>query len=140
MAHITIEAIDKEIDDLLEHGCLSRTSLCLLNDLCKARKYLEKLFCNFEEEEAREWVAKMTPTAKWTMEQTTAVMRSKGYDHNPCEFWVVMNMLCSDYGKTLAKYNADKPEVWADMADAWITDPDVRPNKTGRYYRDIVSH
>ena len=33
-----------------------------------------------------------------------------------------------------------KPEVYADMADAWLTDPDARGHKVGRYYRDIVAH
>lgn len=96
--------------------------------------------CHFGEEEAKAWVSTMAPAAKWTMKQTTAVMHQKGYDHKPCEFWAVMNMLYSDYGKVMAKCNADKPEIRSDMADAWITDPDARPHITGRYYRDVVDH
>lgn len=138
MERISIPAIDAEIQDVLKEpmGIRSLEKFVLL---CRAKKYLKKMDCDFGEEEAKEWVAKMAPTAKWTMEQTTAVMRQKGYEHKPCEFWAVMNMLYSDYGKTLQKYNADKPEVWADMADAWINDPDVRPGKTARYYHDIVA-
>lgn len=138
MEKITVQAIEAEIQDVLKQP-LGIRSLETFVLLCRAKKYLMKMDCDFGEEEAKEWVVKMAPTAKWTMEQTTAVMRQKGYEHKPCEFWAVMNMLYSDYGKTLQKYNADKPEVWADMADAWITDPDVRPGKTARYYRDIVA-
>ena len=137
MEKITIASVEAELAKVLEMPMGVR-SLELFNLLSKARKYLAQMPCHFDEEAAREWVEAMDPPAKWTMEQTTAVMRQKGYDHRPCEFWAVMNMLYSDYGKVMAKYSADKPEVWADMADAWITDPDVRPHKTGRYWRDIA--
>lgn len=139
MERITIEAVEAELHKTLELP-LGVRSLEMFNLLSRARKYLAHMPCNFGEEEAMEWVAKMSPAARWTMAETTAVMKSKGYSHNPCEFCAVMNMLYSDYGKVMSRYNADKPEVWADMADAWITDPDARPHKTGRYYRDVVSH
>lgn len=137
MERITIAAVEAELAKTLEMPMGVR-SLEMFNLLSRARKYLAKMPCHFGEEEAKAWVSTMAPAAKWTMEQTSAVMRSRGYEHNPCEFWAVMNMLYSDYGKVMAKYSADKPEVWADMADAWITDPDARPHKTGRYYRDVV--
>lgn len=138
MEHITISNIDHEMAELTAKGGMSRGNLEMLALFGKARKTLERMPCHFGEDEAREWVEHMSPAARWTMEQTTAVMQSRGYNHRPCEFWAVMNMLASDYGKTLAKYNADKPEVWADMADAWITDPDARPHKTGLYWRGVV--
>lgn len=139
MKKFTIADIDAELADVLKQplGVRSMETFVLIS---RAKKYLKKMDCDFGEEEAKAWVAKMAPTAKWSMDQTTAVMHQKGYAHKPCEFWAVMNMLYSDYGKTLQKYNADKPEVWADMADAWINDPDVRPHKTARYYRDVVQH
>jgi hypothetical protein len=67
-------------------------------------------------------------------------MNQRGYHHKPCEFWAVMNMMASDYGATMAKHGADKPEVWADMADAFIKDPDAEGDKVGRYWRDIAKH
>lgn len=51
-----------------------------------------------------------------------------------------MNMLFSDYGKTLIKFNMDKPEIWASLAHDFLDDPDAQPDKTGRYWRDIVKH
>lgn len=140
MQKINLPTVMAELDELLEHGGLTMGNLERFNALSWARKNLAEMPCNFDEETAREWVSKMNPAAKWDLAQTTAVMQSRGYNHRPCEFWVVMNMLYSDYGKMLAKYNSDKPEVYADMADAWLTDPDARPHKVGRYYRDIVEH
>lgn len=140
MQKINLPTVTAELDELLEHGGLTMGNLERFNALSWTRKNLAEMPCNFDEETAREWVSKMNPAAKWDLAQTTAVMQARGYSHRPCEFWAVMNMLYSDYGKMLAKYNADKPEVYADMADAWLTDPDARPHKVGRYYRDIVAH
>ena len=138
MEHITIANIDKDMAELIAKGGMTPGNLERLTLMGNTRKAVMRMPCNFGEEEAREWVAQMSPAARWTMEQTTAVMQARGYNHRPCEFWAVMNMLASDYGKVMAKYNADKPEVWADMADAWITDPDARPHKTGLYWRGVV--
>ena len=140
MEKITLQAVEHEMTELLEHNGMTMGALERFNVLSNARHNLAAMPCHFDEETAREWVARMNPAARWDLAQTTAVMQSKGYNHRPCEFWAVMNMLYSDYGKVMAKYGADKPEIWADMADAWITDPDARGNKTGRYYRDIVEH
>ena len=140
MQKINLTSIMEELDELLEHGGLTMGNLERFNALSWARKNLAEMPCNFDEDTAREWVGKMNPAARWDMAQTTAVMQARGYNHRPCEWRVVMNMLYSDYGKMLAKYNADKPEVYADMAGAWLTDPDARPHKVGRYYRDIVEH
>ena len=65
---------------------------------------------------------------------------TKDYDHKPCEFYAVMNMLNSDLGRTMAKYGADRPEIWASLAHDWLADPDAEPDKLGRYWRDIVLH
>lgn len=140
MEKITLQAVEHEMTELLEHNGMTMGALERFNVLSNARHNLAAMPCHFDEETAREWVARMNPAARWDLAQTTAVMQSKGYNHRPCEFWAVMNMLYSDYGKVMTKYGADKPEIWADMADAWITDPDARPHKTGRYYRDIVEH
>jgi hypothetical protein len=40
----------------------------------------------------------------------------------------------------MARYNIDRPEIWADMANDFIEDPDAVDGKIGRYYRDIVKH
>lgn len=42
--------------------------------------------------------------------------------------------------KTMAKYNADKPEVWEDLAHDFIEDADAADGKVWRYYTGIVKH
>lgn len=136
MAEFTIACIDHELENI-RNGNLSSHSLELFVMLHKARKYL----CadnHLSENEAKAWVAAMTPPGKWTMEQTTAVMAQRGYSHTPCEFYAVMNAMWSDYGKTAAKYGADKPEFWADMANDWLCDADAKPGKAAKYYCEIV--
>ena len=140
MSKITTECIEKEIENLLEHGSFSYGNLERLNTLCKAMRNLSKIHHSFTEEDAKEWAKSMDPPPRWTMEQTTAVMNQYGYNHKPCEFWVVINSLFSDYGKTFIKYGMDKPEIWASMAHDFIDDGDAVEDKVGRYWRDIVKH
>ena len=138
MEHITLANIEKEIYHIIEHKPMTRENLEAFVLLSRAMKYMKHVHRQFTEEDSKEWVSHMNPPARWTMEQTTAVMHQRGYDHKPCEFYAVMNMLASDYGKTMAKYNADRPEIWADLAHDWIDDKDVPDNKVGKYWRDIV--
>jgi hypothetical protein len=140
MEHITLENIEKEINWILDHGSMNCDNLEKFVLLCKAMKYMGKVHREFTEADAKEWAKHMNPPARWTMEQTTAVMHQNGYYHKTCEFWVVMNMLFSDYGKTLIKFNMDKPEVWASLAHDFIDDTDSDEDKVGRYWRDIVKH
>ena len=124
----------------MENGSFSYGNLEKFNILCKAMQNLGKIHHKFTEEDAKEWMKYMNPPARWTIEQTTAVMHQNGYNHKPCEFWVVMNMLFSDYGKTMIKHNLDKPELWASLANDFLEDYDAVPDKLGRYWRDIVKH
>lgn len=125
---------------LLEKGSFGPGNIRWFNELCEAMRNLSKIHHEFTEEDAKEWAKHMNPSARWTMEQTTSAMHQRGYNHRPCEFWVVMNSLFSDYGKTIIKYNADKPELWADMAHDFIDDGDAVEDKVAKYWRDVVKH
>ena len=138
MRHITTENIERELTELLDNAPMTCANLEKLVLLSRAMKYLGRVHREFTEDDAREWVASMDPPARWTMEQTTAVMHQRGYHHRPCEFWAVMNMMVSDYGTVAAKHGVDRPEFWADMTDAFIRDGDAVPDKVGKYWRDIV--
>jgi hypothetical protein len=138
MRHITVENIEKEMMELLDEAPMTCANLEKFVLLARTMKYMGKVRREFTEEDAREWAMHMNPPARWTMDQTTAVMQQRGYNHKPCEFWVVMNMLASDYGKTAAKYGVDKPEFWADLTCDFISDADAVDGKVGRYWRDIV--
>ena len=140
MKHITIENIEHEMEELLDNAPLTCGNLEKFVLLARAMKYMGRVHREFTEEDAREWARHMNPPARWTMDQTTAVMRQQGYNYKPCEFYVVMNSLVSDYGKTMAKYGADRPDVWADLAHDWLDDMDAEDGKVGRYWRDIVRH
>lgn len=137
---ITIPNIEREMKHLAEHGWMCRDDLKMLVLLGEAMEVMGHIDREFTEEDARKWVAAMDPPARWTMEQTTAVMHQFGYHHKPCVFYATMNMLFSDYGRTIIKYGLDKPEFWAALAHDFIDDPDAEDMKVGRYWRDIVKH
>ena len=137
---ITIHNIEHEMKEILENGWMCRDDIKQLVLLGQAMEFMQHTDREFTEADAKEWVAHMNPPARWSMEQTTAVMRQRGYNHKPCVFWAVMNAMYSDYGQTLAKYGVDRPEVWADLAHDFIEDRDAVEDKVGRYWRDIVKH
>lgn len=140
MEKITIANVEKEIQQLLSHKEMSCASLEKYVLLERAKKYLSHGEKEFAEAEAKAWVEGMHPPARWTMEQTSAVMKQKGYGYKPCVFWAVMNSLVTDYGKYFAKIGMDKTDVWAEMAHAWLSDDDAVSDKAAQYYWHVVNH
>ncbi len=138
MAKFTQPDIEAWIQEFVRDMPLTCANAEKFNIMCKAMRNLGYMHMEFTEEDAKEWAKHMNPPARWTMDQTTAVMRQRGYQHKPCEFYAVMNSLFSDYGKTAAKYGVDKPEFWADMACDFINDADAVEDKVGKYWREIV--
>lgn len=136
---ITIHEIEKELYNVAKKP-MSLANLQMFNQLSEAMRNASHMDREFTEEDAKRWVDGMEPPARWTREQTTSVMRQKGYHHRECEYWAVMNALYSDYGKTMQKYGIDRPEIWADLAHDWLEDQDAQAHKAGRYWRDIVKH
>lgn len=109
---------------------------------------LEKLErkCDFTEADAREWTARMENTddttgQHWPMEQTTAVMVSKGYHYNPAVWYAAMNMVYSDYFSVAKKHAVNTVEFYADMAEAFLDDKDAGSpeEKISAYYHCIAS-
>lgn len=139
MEYITVENIDKAIEKVLASplNCDNLEKFVLLN---RAKKYLRRMHKEFTEEDAMNWARGMNPPARWTMDQTTDVMHQFGYHHKPCEFYIVMNSLYSDYGKTVVQYGVDQPGFWASLAHDWLSDKDAVEYKLEAYYRDIVKH
>lgn len=137
---ITISNVEHEIHELLEKGWMCRDDLKKLILLGEAMEMLGHVDQEFTEADAREWVSHMDPPGKWTMDQTTTVMEQMGYHFRPCVFYAVMNMLWSDYGKTIEKHGLDRPAFWAELAKDFIDDKDSEDMKVGRYWRDIVRH
>lgn len=109
---------------------------------------LEKLErkCDFTEADAREWTARMENTdgstgPHWPMEQTTAVMVSKGYHYDPAVWYAAMNMVYSDYFSVAKKHGVNTVEFYADMAEAFLNDKDAGgpEEKISAYYHCIAS-
>lgn len=92
---------------------------------------------------AEHWVSAMHNSAgmrgqHWTVEQAKQIMARCGYQDDPVEFYVALNMMFSDYAKAAQKLGMDKEDFYAAMADAFLNDDDARRDKLARYYRYIV--
>ena len=96
-------------------------------------------------EAAEKWVRSMKgaaggPGQHWTMEQAKQIMTRYGYQADPVEFYVALNMMKSDYVKAAQKVGADKEEFYAAMADAFLNDEDAKADKLALYHHYIAKH
>lgn len=94
-------------------------------------------------EKAEQWVQSMKGAAggrgqHWNMEQAKQIMSRYGYQADPVEFYVVLNMMKSDYTKAAQKLGVDKEEFYAAMADAFLNDEDAKKDKLALYYHYIA--
>lgn len=120
----------------------------------KTIRRLEKLDCRedqpkaaeFDRETAMQWAERMqnadgSTGPHWTMEQTTAVMVSKGYHYDPAVWYAAMNMVYSDYFSVAKKHGVNTVEFYADMAEAFLDDKDAGgpEEKISAYYHCIAS-
>lgn len=91
---------------------------------------------------AEAWVDKMVTVdnykgKRWGLEQTGQIMMQMGIDCDPLEFFVAMNMMFSDYGKVAEEMGLDNEYFYAQMAKAFLKDPDAVPDKLMAYYEAI---
>lgn len=109
----------------------------------KTIRALEKLECGetFTKEDALNWVEHMensdgTTGAQWTMEETSAMAKSMGVYLPGCIWFAAVNMMRSDYCMVARKHGVDKPEFYADMAQAFLFDEDAGEpeEKISAYY------
>lgn len=94
-------------------------------------------------EKAQKWVKMMknadgSTGEHWTYDQTTQVMKQRNIDCEPAEFYAVMNMLWSDYGKVAEKFGVSNVEYWAELSKAFLMDKDAAEDKLALYYECIV--
>lgn len=91
-------------------------------------------------EMAEQWVSKMKPMAKWTFEDTTGVLKSKGLNIDPVDFYVVMNMMYSDYNHTFEDYiNEDEIlNFYVEMTKNFLRDEDSASDKLYNYWKNIT--
>ena len=94
-------------------------------------------------ERAEEWMKNLnnedgTTGAHWSYDQTTNLMRQKGYNFDPIEFYAAINVMYSDYCKVAKKMNVNTVDFFASMAEAFLADKDAVKDKLAAYYAHIV--
>lgn len=95
-------------------------------------------------EEAREWVESMSAKGKkggekWSLDETTNILRQRGYRHEPAEWYAIMHAVYYDFCSVAEKYGlAKNDEFYADLAHAWLDDEDAVDNKAAVYYDCIA--
>ena len=70
----------------------------------------------------------------WTVEQTTKVLEDYKLPYTPAEFYYILSMMRSDYFEIFG----DDITIYIKLADEWLSDPDVPPFKSKRYYHHVV--
>lgn len=110
---------------------------------------LEEIPDEIDEREGKMWMKKLqnsdgTIGEHWSKEQTSKIFnehkvreKSKGKVDEE-QFYYVMNMLYSDYCKSLKENNANSIQMYVALAIAFLADEDAVDNKLARYYHCIV--
>lgn len=99
----------------------------------------------FDEHMAKEWTAMMenedgSKGPHWTLEQAKKVLEQRGIQHDPYEFWAVLNAIYSDDVAVAKKHGVNKMDYYVDRAIAWLEDKDAVKDKAAAYYEYVVKH
>jgi hypothetical protein len=82
------------------------------------------------EEKAKMYVENMKPPAKWSIEDTDSVRARMNVNIPRIDFYVLMNMLYTDYNNVLGNGDTDEElRKYIQMAEDFYNDPDS--GKTG---------
>lgn len=105
--------------------------------------YSSEIVPPMTKERAEEWMKNLhnedgTTGAHWSYDQTTNLMRQKGYNFDPIEFYAAINVMYSDYCKVAKKMNVNTVDFFASMAEAFLADQDAVEDKLAAYYAHIV--
>lgn len=95
----------------------------------------------FTYDDAMSWSEHMmnadgTKGGHWSIAETNTLPKPEtcsDYSWN-----AVMNMMYSDYCEVAMKYGVNTAEFYADMAKAFVHDPDAGKNKLAKYYNYIA--
>lgn len=68
----------------------------------------------------------------WSKETTDKVLKAKGYDFNPCDWYYVLNMMYSDYYKS-----GRSDDTYIELAYDFLDDKDGPHGKAKKYYKMI---
>lgn len=77
---------------------------------------------------------------RWTMADVRSLAEKRGYttEAELIEFYAVINMLRADYAEVAKHWGVNNAEFFADMARAWINDPDAVEDKAAAYLDNVV--
>lgn len=81
-----------------------------------------------------------TRGGRWTIDDVCSLAQKRGFSTQmeQVEFWAVMCMMAADYGEVMKHYGMNSPELYADLARAWMNDPDAVEDKTREYLLHVV--
>ena len=102
-----------------------------------------KVMGKLDKKLADEWVNSMLTAdgykgKRWSQEQAKQIMTQHSINCDPLEFYVVMNMMYSDYGKIAEELGMDNADFYAKMAKAFLDDEDAREGKLMLYYECVT--
>ena len=142
--------LEKGICDYMEMP-VSERSATAIHSMFKALRDIDRRLettPEFTYDDACAWAKWMknddgTYGAHWTIDQTSAVAESVNvaFDHiYAFDWWITMNMMYSDYAEVAKKFGVGTPEFFADMAKAFLFDPDgpAPKEKLSAYYHGVV--
>lgn len=97
----------------------------------------------FDEHKAKEWVSRMknndgTTGEHFKAEHAEQMRNAHCPDCDKYEFWTALNMMYSDYCDVAKKMNVDRPEFYAHMAKAFLTDKDAGEDKLAKYMKYVA--
>jgi len=111
--------------------------------------YIEKNGKVLTPELAKAFVEEMSVTdgtdrangEKWTMEDSKVIGDKYGVNWesiSKCEWYLVLNMMYSDYYKTAKKHGMTDSSMFAELATDWFIDIDASPDKTFNYFMYVI--
>lgn len=126
MEHLT-EMVDDFVEEAKEHHKDKVEHFLIGVDLL--------LNPHFSKETAKYAVSKMKNKdgsigEHWDYNTTTRVLESKGFDFNPCDWYVALNMVYSDYYKS-----GRSDDTYIELAYDFLSDEDAPTHKMKRYYK-----
>lgn len=126
MEHLT-EMVDDFIEETKEHHKDKVEHFLIGVDLL--------LNPHFSKDSAKYAVSRMknkdgSAGEHWDYNTTTRVLESKGFDFNPCDWYVALNMVYSDYYKS-----GRSDDTYIELAYDFLSDEDAPTHKMKRYYK-----
>lgn len=126
----TMEKLTRKIDDFIEqtrehHPELVEDFLCHIDLLLNP---------SFTKETAKYAVSKMknkdgSEGEHWGFDTTDKVLKSKGFDFEPSDWYVALNMIYSDYYKP-----SRSDETYIELAHDFLSDEDAPKGKMKKYW------